>query len=83
MFCSIDNWPKRKNGMKSTAGTTATAVIIRGKKMYVAQLGDSGAVLARRDKETGKMKGELITAEHKPDSPSERERLVLFKKNNF
>ncbi|KAG8122623.1 putative Protein phosphatase 1D protein, partial [Naja naja] len=36
-------------GLPSTSGTTASVVIIRGSKMYVAHVGDSGVVLGVQD----------------------------------
>ncbi|XP_013921881.1 PREDICTED: dynein heavy chain 14, axonemal [Thamnophis sirtalis] len=36
-------------GLPSTSGTTASVVVIRGSKMYVAHVGDSGVVLGVQD----------------------------------
>ena len=69
-----DYWPKRKNGLQSTSGTTATVALLRGRRLYVAQLGDSGLVLARRNKETGSVNAHYVTPEHKPDSEEEKRR---------
>ena len=60
--------------MRSTSGTTATVAILRGRKLFVAQLGDSGLVLATKDPTTGCTEGKLITPEHKPDDPEEETR---------
>ena len=60
--------------MQSTSGTTATVALLRGRKLYIAQLGDSGLVLAKRNKETGAVKAHYITPEHKPDDPEEKRR---------
>ena len=73
-FSVVENWPKRKNGMQSTSGTTATVAILRGRKLYVAQLGDSGLVLAKRKKNSTTVEAHYITAEHKPDAPEEKSR---------
>eukprot|EP00112_Aurelia_sp_Birch-Aquarium-sp1_P025715 Seg871.3 transcript_id=Seg871.3/GoldUCD/mRNA.D3Y31 product="Protein phosphatase 1D" protein_id=Seg871.3/GoldUCD/D3Y31 len=78
MWGEIDNWPKRKNGMQSTSGTTATVAILRGRKLYVAQVGDSGIVLATKNPTTGSTEGTLITPEHKPDDPEEERRIRSF-----
>jgi hypothetical protein len=40
-----DSWPKTASGRPSTAGTTASIVIIRDGKLYVAHVGDSTVVL--------------------------------------
>lgn len=59
--------------MPSTSGTTAAIVIIRGRKMYVAHVGDSGVV---RGKIKNKLtKAEPLTSDHKPESPDEKKRI--------
>eukprot|EP00794_Sanderia_malayensis_P014107 gene14107-15581_t len=73
MQSDIENWPKRKDGTKSTSGTTVTCAILRGRSLFIAQLGDSRAVMATKD-QTG-IHGRFITAEHKPEDPAERSRI--------
>ena len=46
MACVYDKWPKQKDGLPSTSGTTATVAILRDKKIILAYVGDSAAVLA-------------------------------------
>ena len=70
-FC-IGNWPKRKDGHNSTSGTTATIAIIRDNKLYIAHVGDSAAVLAK--KVNNVMMTEELTVDHKPDNPDEKSR---------
>jgi Protein phosphatase 2C len=41
----IDSWPKTASGRPSTAGTTASIVIICNGKLYIAHVGDSSVVL--------------------------------------
>jgi len=76
MWNDIDDWPKRKNGLQSTSGTTATVALLRGRRLYVAQLGDSGLVLAKRNKETGSVNAHYVTPEHKPDNEEEKKRIM-------
>ena len=60
----------------STSGTTGTVVVHRGSTLWVAHVGDSRAVLAVRDRETGKIRAVDITMDHKPDLPEEKERIL-------
>lgn len=41
----LPDWPKTVLGHACTAGTTASIAIIRGNKLYVAYVGDSGIVM--------------------------------------
>lgn len=41
----LPDWPKTVLGHPCTAGTTASIAIIRGNKLYVAYVGDSGIVM--------------------------------------
>lgn len=43
--------------------------------MYVAHVGDSGVVMASRSKIDHKLRAKAITADHKPESPKEKERI--------
>jgi len=55
------------------SGTTALTVLLRGGKMYVANLGDSRAVLCRKGKAMA------LSSDHKPNRSDEAERI---KKSN-
>ena len=44
----IDSWPLTATGLTSTAGTTASVVIIRNNKMYVGHVGDSAVVIGKQ-----------------------------------
>lgn len=46
-------------GLPSTAGTTASVVIIRGRKMFVAHVGDSSVVFGEHDESA---EGDSLTA---------------------
>lgn len=58
--------------MKS--GTTCVGAYIRGSKMYVANVGDSRAVMAN-DSGNGVLKAKDLSKDHKPDDPIERKRI--------
>ncbi|XP_051850063.1 protein phosphatase 1D isoform X2 [Antechinus flavipes] len=69
-------WPKTMTGLPSTSGTTASVVIIRGTKMYVAHVGDSGVVLGVQDNPKDDfVRAVEVTQDHKPELPKERERI--------
>ena len=68
----LDTWPKRKDGFHSTSGTTATVVILRDGKLYVAHVGDSAAVLCcKNDKD---FDAQELTRDHKPEDVNEKAR---------
>ena len=69
---SLDTWPKRKDGLHSTSGTTATVIILRGNKLYVAHVGDSAAVISCKN-EKG-FEGKELTRDHKPEDTDEKAR---------
>jgi len=69
----IENWPKRKDGHYSTSGTTVTIAIVRNNKLFVAHVGDSAAVLAK--KYNNIMVTEELTIDHKPDNTEEKSRI--------
>ncbi|KAG8122622.1 putative Protein phosphatase 1D protein [Naja naja] len=63
-------------GLPSTSGTTASVVIIRGSKMYVAHVGDSGVVLGVQDDPKDEyIRAVEVTQDHKPELPKERQRI--------
>ncbi|CAB4024442.1 phosphatase 1D-like [Paramuricea clavata] len=73
MWKERDSWPKTKYGTPSTAGTTASVVIMRGHHMFVANVGDSRVVLAQ-DAGEG-LKAVPLTGDHKPEDPLEAQRI--------
>lgn len=69
-------WPKTATGLPSTSGTTASIVVIRRDRMYVAHVGDSGVVLGVQDHPSDEfIQAVEVTQDHKPDLPKERERI--------
>ncbi|XP_016388088.1 protein phosphatase 1D-like [Sinocyclocheilus rhinocerous] len=76
MWKKLPEWPKTVTGLPSTSGTTASIVVIRRDRMYVAHVGDSAVVLGVQDHPSGKfIRAVEITQDHKPDLPKERERI--------
>jgi protein phosphatase 2C family protein 2/3 len=56
---------------EDSAGTTALVAVVWGSTLFVANAGDSRAVLSRHGKAIE------ITRDHKPHEPSERQRIEL------
>ncbi|XP_054858037.1 protein phosphatase 1D [Eublepharis macularius] len=76
MWKELPEWPKTMTGLPSTSGTTASVVIIRGSKMYVAHVGDSGVVLGvQDDPKDDFIRAVEVTQDHKPELPKERQRI--------
>ncbi|KAM4701755.1 protein phosphatase 1D [Discoglossus pictus] len=75
MWKKLPEWPKTMTGLPSTSGTTASVVIIRGNKMYVAHVGDSGVVLGFRSHPKDILRAVEVTQDHKPELPKEKERI--------
>ena len=78
--CFPAEWPKTSLGHPSTAGTTASLVIIRGNRMFVANVGDSMIVMGSRDlsENPNQMKSFVakdLTIDHKPELLKERLRI--------
>ncbi|XP_006641118.2 protein phosphatase 1D [Lepisosteus oculatus] len=76
MWKRLPEWPKTLTGLPSTSGTTASVVVIRGDKMFVAHVGDSGVVVGLQDHPSDQFVRALeVTQDHKPELPRERERI--------
>ncbi|KAJ8280944.1 hypothetical protein GJAV_G00061340 [Gymnothorax javanicus] len=76
MWRKLPEWPKTLTGLPSTSGTTASVVVIRGDRMFVAHVGDSGVVLGVRDDPSDQfLRAIEVTQDHKPELPKERERI--------
>ena len=72
----LAEWPKTLTGLPSTSGTTASVVVIRGNRMFVAHVGDSAVVLGVQDDSSDQfIKAVEVTQDHKPELPGERERI--------
>jgi protein phosphatase PTC2/3 len=57
-----------------TSGTTCVTVYLKENRFYVANCGDSRAIMASKDS-TGKIVPKAFTRDHKPDDPEELERI--------
>lgn len=76
MWKKLPEWPKTLTGLPSTSGTTASVVVIRGNRMYVAHVGDSAVVLGVQDDDAIPfIRAVEVTQDHKPELPRERERI--------
>lgn len=60
----------------SVSGTTAVCTFIRGNHIWLANSGDSRAVLARQKPKSTQLKAIDLTRDHKPDTPDEMKRLL-------
>nr|XP_046245231.1 protein phosphatase, Mg2+/Mn2+ dependent, 1Da [Scatophagus argus] len=76
MWKKLPEWPKTLTGLPSTSGTTASVVVIRGNRMFVAHVGDSAVVLGVQDDPSVPfIRAVEVTQDHKPELPRERERI--------
>ncbi|KAM6933179.1 protein phosphatase, Mg2+/Mn2+ dependent, 1Da [Xenentodon cancila] len=76
MWKKLPEWPKTLTGLPSTSGTTASVVVLRGNRMYVAHVGDSSVVLGVQDDPSVPfIRAVEVTQDHKPELPKERERI--------
>ncbi|KAI5098944.1 protein phosphatase 1D [Silurus meridionalis] len=76
MWKKLPEWPRTATGLPSTSGTTASVVVIRRDRVYVAHVGDSAVVLGVQDSPNDEvLRAEEITQDHKPELPKERKRI--------
>ena len=61
---------------KITGGCTAVLAVIANKKLYVANVGDSRAVIIRERRDTGTLYAEQLSVDHSVDNEEELSRLV-------
>mmetsp|Transcript_11778 Transcript_11778/g.8208 ORF Transcript_11778/g.8208 Transcript_11778/m.8208 type:complete len:80 (-) Transcript_11778:403-642(-) len=52
------------------SGSTCTSVLTYGRKLYIANVGDSRSTIVRRFGDSG-FKTEGLSRDHKPDDPEE------------
>uniref|UniRef100_A0A6S9USW0 PPM-type phosphatase domain-containing protein n=1 Tax=Chrysotila carterae TaxID=13221 RepID=A0A6S9USW0_CHRCT len=60
----------------SVSGTTAVACLIRGNHLWLANSGDSRAIIARQKPKSTALKAIDLTRDQKPDSPDEMRRIL-------
>ncbi|XP_062872715.1 protein phosphatase, Mg2+/Mn2+ dependent, 1Da [Trichomycterus rosablanca] len=76
MWKKLPEWPRTATGLPSTSGTTASIVVIRRDRVYVAHVGDSAVVIGVQDSPNDRvLRAEEITQDHKPELPKERKRI--------
>ncbi|EDV24102.1 uncharacterized protein TRIADDRAFT_26600 [Trichoplax adhaerens] len=76
MWKQRESWPPYKNtDLPSTAGTTVTSIILRDGRIYVAHLGDSAAIMAKKSPDLPQFQIVRLTQEHKPEFEKERKRI--------
>lgn len=76
MWKKLPEWPKTMTGLPSTSGTTASVVVVREDRMYVAHVGDSAVVLGVQDDPSVPfIRAVEVTQDHKPELPRERRRI--------
>ena len=74
------SWKCNKTGDPSTAGTTACTVIFRKDHIFVANVGDTTAVMGVKNSQSGQLgeppvMAKVLTIDHKPEDPLEQERV--------
>jgi len=77
-FVDVDNELRAKLSREATyAGTTCVCVLVIGDVLVIANSGDSRAVLGMVDDSNGgKLTSKDLSHDHKPDSPSETQRVL-------
>ena len=66
---------KRSGIDVSLSGSTAVTCLKRGRRLLVANIGDSRAVLGKIDPTSGQLVAKDLSVDQKPDAPSERARI--------
>ena len=77
LFSFAASWQPNKTGDLSTAGTTASTVIFRKNHIFVANVGDSTAIMGIKNPHYGQpgeasLVAKVITRDHKPEDPVEQ-----------
>ena len=80
MVMCVASWQPNKTGDLSTAGTTASTVIFRKSHIFVANVGDSTAVMGVTNPRYGepsepRIIAQVLTKDHKPEDPEEQEHI--------
>lgn len=60
----------------AVSGTTAVTCLIKDKHLWIANSGDSRAIIVRRVPGSSSLKAIDLTIDHKPDSPAEMKRIL-------
>ena len=76
VFLEVDQFLKVKLGTAAKySGTTAVAVLLRDSHVWVANAGDSRAIVATGS-DPSKLVARDLSRDHNPDSPGEKERIL-------
>ena len=71
------HWKPKELGQRSIAGTTATLCFVMRGKLYVANVGDSGIVLARDDQQVPtRWQAQRLSKMHRPEYREESARIA-------
>lgn len=73
-FVKANKSMHRANFDDSLSGTTGITVFVKGDMLYVANVGDSRAIIARKNEE-GKLRSHPLSVDQTPFRKDERERL--------
>jgi len=60
----------------SVSGTTAVACLVRGNHIWLANSGDSRAIMCRQKPKSNKLVAHDLTVDQKPDTPAEMKRIL-------
>ncbi|CAN1161509.1 Probable protein phosphatase 2C 73 [Linum perenne] len=84
-FAAVDQELEQDHGRIDSfySGTTALTIVRQGEVLYVANVGDSRAVLATTAEDDGSLVAVQLTVDFKPTLPEEAERIVECKGRVF
>lgn len=74
-FLKTDELLAKSNIDSFFSGTTAVVIFRNGNDVYTANVGDSRAIIARRDSTTAQLAPQALSIDQNPDTPGERERI--------
>jgi len=60
----------------TVSGTTAVTCLLKENKVWIANSGDSRAIVVQRTSDVSTMRALDLTIDHKPDSPCEKKRIL-------
>ena len=64
--------------MAELSGCTASLLLVQDDYLVVANVGDSPVFVFRDLQNNGKIKGEQISVDHKPDDEEEQKRIISY-----
>lgn len=75
-YVSCDDLLRASQIEASVSGTTAVTVLVRGRSFWVANAGDSRAVIGRWSGDRRSMVAHDVSFDQKPDTPAEMKRII-------